>query len=210
MLSHPLRAARVQRSLSIAFRSSANSTTTTLTAPSDIVAGDLLIWYDNSLNFSTFPTAVVPTGFTQISTTTNATNRRIISAYKIAVGGDASATITGMSFLNAGVKGLIVFSTNGATSAAVFDADIQNTDGDPTAQTVTSSSGTPPLVVIGLIRNQTANYSMTPTEDGVATFSAGQQFGLYKIYNSSPANVTVDTNDGGNNNLINSFYMQVS
>jgi len=210
MLSHALRAARVQRRLSIAFRSSAsNVTTSLLTAPSDIVAGDLLIWYNNVANTSGFPTAVTPTGFTLITNGTAGTNRRLITAYKVAVGGDASSTITGMSAGATNAKAILVFSTNGASSASVFDIEYQATDGDPTAQTITSATGTPPLVDIGFVRNLSNNRSMTPTQDGELSIGNGH-FGLYKIYNSSPVDVVVDTNDGGNANTINSFYMQVS
>jgi hypothetical protein len=213
VLSHPLRAARVQRNvLSIAFRTSATSSATTLTAPSTIVAGDLLVWSENSVNLSTIPTSVVPTGFTSISNNTVGTNRRIITAYKIADSGDASSTITGMTTNNALTKMLLVFSTNGATSASVFDIEYETTNNDPAAQTITSGSGTPPLVSIGYMRTGTGTCSMTPTEDGVVSTSSdvAGSFFLYKIYNSSPADVTVDATDGGNNNTINSFYIQVS
>ena len=216
MLSHMLRAARVQRNvvggLSIAFRTSATSSATTLTAPSTIVAGDLLVWSENSVNTSTIPTSVVPTGFTSISNNSVGTNRRIITAYKIAVSGDASSTITGMTTNNSLTKMLLVFSTNGATSASVFDIGYETTNNDPTAQTITSGTGTPPLVSIGYVRTGSGTYSMTPTEDGVVSTNddvAGSFF-VYKIYNSSPADVTVDATDGGNNNTINSFYIQVS
>jgi hypothetical protein len=211
-----LRAARVQRNvvggLSIAFRTSATSSATTLTAPSTIVAGDLLVWSENSVNTSTIPTSVVPTGFTSISNNSVGTNRRIITAYKIAVSGDASSTITGMTTNNSLTKMLLVFSTNGATSASVFDIGYETTNNDPTAQTITSGTGTPPLVSIGYVRTGSGTYSMTPTEDGVVSTNddvAGSFF-VYKIYNSSPADVTVDATDGGNNNTINSFYIQVS
>jgi hypothetical protein len=216
MLSHPLRAARVQRNvvsaLSIAFRTSATSSATTLTAPSTIVAGDLLVWSENSVTFGGLPTSVVPTGFTSISNNTVGTNRRIITAYKIAVSGDASSTITGMTTNNALTKMLLVFSTNGATSASVFDIGYETTNNDPAAQTITSGSGTPPLVSIGYVRTGTGTYSMTPTEDGVVSTNSdvAGSFFVYKIYNSSPADVTVDATDGGNNNTINSFYIQVS
>jgi len=195
----------------IAFRASATSTNTagTIVAPSGIVAGDLLVLYDSAANNTTIPTAVIPSGFGSpaIINQTFSTNRRVIVSMKIANGTEAGATITGMSVNNTVNKILIVFSTNGATSSIAYDVDFQSTDGDPTAQTVTSASGSPPLVVLAFYRN-TTGVSFSPTEDG-SVVNGGQQ-GKYKIYNSSPADVTVDLGDAGTANMLMSFYIEVN
>lgn len=191
----------------IQFRTSATSTASTVAAPSTIQNGDLLVLYD-SASASSIPTTVTPANFTSILNNTVGTTRRIICSYKIASNSDASSTITGMNGGITNNKILLVFSTKGIASANVFDVAFEGTDGDPTAQTITSGSQTAPLVVISFVRNLNSNYTMTPTEDGVISNSS--QFGLYKIYNSTPANVTVDTNDGGANNLLMSFYITIT
>lgn len=195
----------------ISFRDSATSTTQTITAPSSVRNGDLLVLYDSAQNLlnTTIPTSVTPTGFTSILDNTVGTNRRIICSYKVATNSDASATITGMNGDNNNSKILLVFSTKGRASVSVFDIGYEATNNDPIAQTITSGSGRAPLVAICFIRNSDGNYSMTPTQDGVVTVGTAE-FGLYKIYNSTPADVTVDTTDGGNNNFLISFYIQVS
>lgn len=193
----------------IQFRTSAISTSSTISAPSTIQNGDLLVLYDSALSTGT-PTAVTPTGFTTILNQSPISTRRIICSYKIATNSDASATITGMSGNLNVAKILLVFSTKGIASASVFDVAFERSDGDPAAQTITSGSGKAPLVAIAFVRNQSNNYSMTPTQDGVVENTGQGQFGLYKIYNSSPEDVTVDTNDGGNNNLLMSFYIEIT
>jgi hypothetical protein len=210
LLSHALRAAAGNvKALSLAFRSSSTNNASTITVPNDVVASDLLVLYDRAGNTSGFPTAVTPTGFTQILNQTGSTNLRFVCSFKIAAGTEAGTTITGMNGNNLNGKILMVFSTNGATAGAAFDVAFQNTDGDPAAQTVNASGQSTPLVVIAYMRQVTiTSQSFSPTEDGTVPF--GAQTAYYKMYNASPADVTVDCGDGGNNNALLSFYIQVS
>jgi hypothetical protein len=198
--------------INIAFRSSAVSSAGTITAPSDIVAGDLLVLYDNAANTSGFPTSVIPSGWASPAiinqTGGSGSNRRVIVSMKIADGTEAGATITGMDGTLLDAKVLIVFSTNGATTSSAFDAAVEITQGDPAQQTINASSGSPPLVCIGFSRIEGGGgATMTPTQDGTA--GTGTHIGYYKIYNSSPADVTFDAADGGNNNMLMSFYVEV-
>jgi hypothetical protein len=191
----------------IAFRSSATSTGSTITAPSDIVAGDLLVLLDVALNTSGFPTAVTP--FTSFLNNTNQTARRILFSKKIADGTEAGATLTGMNGTNSNSKTLYVFSTNGATSSSEFDIGYEATDNAPASQNITSASGSPPLVSMGFIRQATATgQSFSPTQDGSINLGAITTY--YKIYNSSPSDITVSCGDGGANNILSSFYIEVN
>ena len=195
----------------LAFRSSATSGNTagTIVAPSDIVAGDLLVLYDNAANNTTLPTAVTPSGWdTALINQTFSTNRRCMVHKKIANGTEAGATITGMSVNNVVLKILLVISTNGASSSTAYSIASEATNNDPTAQVISSASGNSPLAVFGFIRNQTGTgNSMSPTQDGIIT--SAPHYGYYKLYNSSPADVTFDTGDGGLNNFLMSFYIEV-
>lgn len=210
MLCHPLRAAAGNvGELELAFRSSSTSSASTITVPNDVVAGDLLVLYDRAVNTSGTPTSVVPTGFSVILNNAHETVRRTTVSYKIADGTEAGASLTGMDGTSSDNKILLVFSTNGATAAAAYDIAFQATDGNPTAQVVNASGQTTPLVVLAFIRQVTVtNQSFSPTEDG--TIVSGQNTAYYKIYNSSPADVTVDCGDGGNSNALMSFYIQLS
>jgi len=208
MLHNMLRAAGT---VSLAFKSSAVSTLTagTIVAPSGIVPDDIIVLYDNVSMASGFPTSLVPSGFTSILDNTTSTNRRVICSYKIATGSEGGTTITGMSSNNTNAKIMLVFSTNGASSVNVKSVQYEGTDNDPAAQVISSGSGTAPLVAIGFNRNTSGTgISMSPTEDGSVVNSG--HFGYYKIYNSNPVtNVTFDGGDGGVNNMLMSFYIEV-
>lgn len=209
MLSHFLRA-EVGNSNSIfqiAFRSSATSTGSTIVAPSNIVAGDLLVLYDNVAGSA--PSSQVPSGFNTITDIPYLASRRAVCSYKIATGSEAGATLTGMSGSTTMAKILLVFSTNGATAGTVKSIQSYYDDGNPPAQTITSGSGTAPLLVCGFIRSPTGSgNSMSPTQDGII-LNGTVHYGYYKIYNSSPSNVTFDTGTGNFTTLI-SFFIEVS
>jgi hypothetical protein len=209
MLTSRLKAA--SSVLTLEFRSSSISTISTIAVPNDVVAGDLLVLCDRATNNSGsgFPTAVVPTGFTQILNQTGSTNVRFVCSFKIAVGTEAGTNITGMNGANNNNKILIVFSTNNAISASSFDVAFENTDGDPAAQTVNASGQPTPLVVLAFMRQQTVTgQSFSPSQDGTVVNSAVT--GYYKIYNSLPSDVTVDCGDGGTLNALMSFYIEIS
>jgi hypothetical protein len=151
----------------------------------------------------------VPSGFTSILYQSHETVRRTICSFKIADGTEAGTSITGMDGTSADAKIMAVFSTSGASSAIAYDVAFESTDGDPTAQTINASGGSAPLVVIGFVRQvTTTSQSMSPAQDG--TVGSGQNVGYYKIYNSSPADVTFDCGDGGNANALMSFYIEVN
>lgn len=83
-------------------------------------------------------------------------------------------------------------------------------NGNPAPQVITASSGTPPLVVIGCfgVRGGISGWSFSPTQDGSITFNDIAM--AHKIYNSSPADVTIDMADLGNVNTLISCYLQVA
>lgn len=198
-------------SLALTFRSSAISTIATIVAPSVISAGDIIVLYDNGANSSGFPTTIVPSGFVGILNNTIAANRRCICSYKIATGSEGGTTITGMAATSSNAKIMFVFSSNGASSVNVKDIDFaSSTDTDLPAQTITSGSGTAPLVALGFSRNLLGNIGSMSPQDGNVSAATGTHYGYYKIYNSSPSDVTVDTGDGGNNNMLMSFYLEAS
>ena len=92
----------------------------------------------------------------------------------------------------------------------------QATNDNPSAQIITSGSGTSPLIVVASWCNDNglavSPRSSTPAMDGEVNFPGygGNWFYAgYKIYNSSPANVTVDMDDEGFENNLASFYIAI-
>lgn len=202
----------------LSFFDSSVSNAATIVAPAGIIAGDVILIHDYSARGSgNFPIAVVPTGFTEIinqqAPDTNYTTRTIMS-YKIAVGGEAGATITGMAAASWSNKELLVFRPSiPATSVSVSAVNSQATNSAPTAQNVASSGGATPLVVIATWGSEDGTTvtprDFTPVKDGEIS-SNTNSWTAYKIMNSSPADVAVSMTDYGRANMLQSFYLGVS
>lgn len=195
----------------LAFRASSTSVgSDTITLPASVQAGDLIVLFDRSKGFSV-PTKVVPTGFTEVRSDSG-TNVRATYSYKIAVGGDASAVVTGQASSNQDKVALVFSASRPLTSAVVGFSGGQATDGDPTAINITASGGAAPLVVFGAWANSAAAVSprtSSPAMDAEVTPATDFYTG-YKIYNSSPADVSVDMDDEGAANSLAGFYISVN
>ncbi len=200
---------------------SATNGDSTLTAPANIIAGDLLIVLDWALNTTaTLPTTAIPSGFTSASNSSIAANAgangtRLIASYKLADGSEASSNFTCMSATATVRNVMAVFRGNiPALSLTLASVAAQATDGNPTAQVVSSSGGVAPLVVFGCYAGPAGAGSldprtMSPAKDSELNFD-NVMYLAWKIYNSAPADVTVDMDDeGGGNNLM-SFYIQMA
>jgi hypothetical protein len=208
--------------------SATSNNSATITAPSGIQAGDLIVMLDAASADSSPPTAVVPTGFTSIFNVTDAANYRIIASYKKADGTEGGASITGMvgsGFTNTSAKSILVFRGNApATTITVGDIGSQLTTGNPTAQTITASSGVAPLIVFGfyvaflagsLVNPRTFTVSGSAAKDGEiqslrdGSLNDADTWQAWKIYNTSPADVVVDMDDEGDN-FLGSCYIQMA
>jgi hypothetical protein len=193
--------------------SSGSAGNTTVTVPAGVIAGDLLVFVD-SADAPTPATGSVPAGFTLIRTDNVGGGAQIVS-YKIAVGNEAGTNIVGSTVSTQWRSCLFVFRGNvpikTVTAAGVNG---QATASDPTAQTITSGSGTPPLVAIADYRGTTpATRTFSRAADGTISNpapNAGITSASYKIYNSAPANISVDMTDEGLINILQSFYLALS
>jgi hypothetical protein len=199
--------------LTIAFQASATSTAATVTGPASIQAGDVLLLGDRARNTVGLPTAVIPTGFTEIaSTASDGTTSRTRLSYKIADGSEASASITGMDGTSTDNKVLLVFRPSTPATVLTFaDPGQETTDVNPTSQTITASGGAVPLIVGATYGSSAAvdPRSSTPAMDAEVSSSTLFYFG-YKIYNSAPSDHTVDMDDEGATNTLQSFYVEVA
>lgn len=203
----------------ISFIASTTSTAATITAPATINAGDLLILFDNNDQLSSTPPSVVPTGFTQITVYTGDDGTvfyKGLISYKIANGTEDSSTITGLASLFSGVrKCLLQFRGNIAiTSITPVSIDASFTEGDPASRVVPSASGVVPLIVFAEYFCNSSSISaatrtFSPAADGEVN-SSNFQYIKYKIYNSSPADITADLGDNGGGNALSSFYLRVT
>ena len=207
--------AGVAAALTLSFKSSSLSTGETITAPSDIVSGDLIFMLDEALAGKVSPSEVIPTGFTAISSiggSPSPSNSRQIISYKIADGSEASASITGMLGSSQN-KIIAVFEGDSAIgSVAIQDISEEVTTGNPSSQAITSGGGTPALIVVGCYGSNGAVSPRTWT-GGTATeinSADNETWFDYEIFNTSPSNITIDMDDEGSVNFLQGFYAECS
>jgi hypothetical protein len=110
-------------------------------------------------------------------------------------------------------KAIAVFrGSTAASSVTVASVNAEVSSGDPAAQTVTASAGTTPLVVIGAYSTIFASVdprTFAPTKDGEIAVGTAAYL-AYKLYNSTPADVSIDMDDEASDNALQSCYLQVS
>ena len=106
-------------------------------------------------------------------------------------------------------KVLLVFRPNvPANSLSVGPTSVATiSDINPVAQTIVATGGTAPLVVIGFygssgtIDPRTFTVGGSAAKDGEVSES-NNLYAAYKIYNSAPADVVVDMDDEGTDNVV--------
>lgn len=203
----------------IAFVASATSADSgAVTAPADIRSGDLIVLYDRATRSTALPTTAIPSGFTSIinSTQSDVIFIRAICSYKMADGSEDSASLSGMTNGDLGMsKILLVFRKPNTILITPADAAGQVTSANPTAQTVNASGGVAPLVVFGAYGTggsviDPRTFTPAKDEEVPVTDSKGIQYFAYKIYNSTPQDTSVDMDDEGDFNTLQSFYIEMA
>ncbi len=197
--------------------SNAASNVSSITAPADIAAGDLIVcynWHRDAIGG--VPATAVPSGFTEISNVNDAGDARVILSYKLATGAEGSSTLNGMSSAT-GDGAMIVTVFRGDNPAGVLtvrDPDGQITNLAPTDQTIAAASGAVPLVVLAgyASGNDIGTIGFTPAQDATLSATAGASLirFRYKVYNSNPADTTVTKNDSGADNVLQSCYIEAA
>ena len=200
----------------IEFVASASSTSSTIVIPASAEVGDVAALFDFARASSGTPTDVIPTDWTGLVTDTDvaAGAGRLRCSYKVLVGGDPGATVTGMNS-DAEDKVMLVFrpsfvivSVTPSTWLAFVEAS------NPPSQNVSASGQVTPLIVLGCsvadVSTAAFNASTLPAFDGTAANSNSDMLAGYKIYNSGPANHVVDTDGGPNKNGLASGYLIVA
>ena len=198
----------------ISYVTHATSTASTITAPSNILSGDILVLYDQSASLGSIPSEVIPTGFTKIQGATNGllSGSRGISSFKIANGTEASTSITGV---NAGEMAKILFVLRPNFTASNVNPKSLSSQSSITDTTITSNTGSVPLVVYlmsGRGSNSFSTLSVTANHELYA--DNGTVFGMVKliIYNSNttPQAVTKTAVSSGLVPIDLSGYLEIS
>ena len=198
----------------LTFVNSAVSNAATITIPADAAAGDLAVLFDYSTHGGATITDVTPTNWSSDpSMMGTQTGGRIRVSYKILVGGDPGSSVTGLNDTNYN-KVMFIFRGDVAiTSVTIGSWHATVTGTDPVSQSVTASGQATPLVVLGGTGsegNTAAFTTASPAFDATVATADNNLLGGYKIYNSSPADHTVDSGDLTTNDGLCSGYLIAS
>jgi hypothetical protein len=182
-----------------------------------IQANDVALYIDYA-GAAGIPTAVTPSGFTNIVNTSGGDEpgARAMASWKKLAGSEGS--VTGMSASTGGGSadnnklGLVFrpsidFTT--MTFSTPQNSGIISTN--PAAITVDPSAETIPVVLIGIgaVYQGTVTFSTaSPAFDAEINLSDNDMRVGYKIYNSSPLSHSIDINDLGNANWLAGFYFK--
>jgi hypothetical protein len=195
----------------------------TVTLPADINAGDLLIFLDLDVRAAPAPASTTPAGWEPLLTyggdvTTSGFQDRLDVSYRIADGTEGGTSLGGHSGGTGNDKLVVTFRPDTAiTSVIGTDSGGENTSGNPAAVAVNAGSETAPLLALGfyatasaVINPRTFTVAGSPAKDGEASNVDQNLWLAWKIYISSPANVSVDMDDEGNLNIIAGGILEVS
>jgi len=203
---------------SISFSDSITSGTTDgqIGFPALAEPGDLAVaFFYASVNTGSIPD-VIPAGWDALAGTVRSPFGSTIRArhcYKMLTTGDISAgSITGITG-STEAKVMLTFRPNGFVSNIVASTWNAVTEGgDPASQSVTASGQPVPLIVFGVAcatPGPAAFSTASPAFDATIIANDRNRVG-YKVYNSSPANHTIDMNDLGADNSLASGFIRVS
>lgn len=207
--------------LTAAFVASSTSTTHTVPLPTGVQSGDVVVLFAfvmSAVSNSTIPTDGLPTGFTEVANVTGVMNgqgARLKVSAKVLAAADVTAGSVDAAISAADVNsyGMLAFRPSGAVSVLSPSTwSGQLTSGDPTAQTVPASAAAAPVIVFGWVymgNNAPAFSTETPAFDETIAISSSRIF-AYKIYNTSPADHTVDCIDSSNYNGLASGYLELA
>lgn len=190
--------------------SSTTSESASLTAPTNIFAGDLLFFTQRVPDCTT---ATAPSGFTDlVLSEASALDHR--TSYKIATGTEGGTSITG-STGSSYASTLLVFRGGNWTSVSTGTWGSQGVDTDPSSQTVTAQTGK--IIVLGSTGSRGASttgfQTQSPAFDNVITLvnSNGDSISTgYKIYQADSVSHTIDVTDNGSRNTLQSGYLKLT
>lgn len=199
---------------SIALFASTSISSTAISLPASIAAGDLIVILNHARDSVGTPNLVTPSGFTnQVNFTGGQTgnNGRFAVHTKLAVGTEGGTSATGMSGDTLTDLVVAVFRrTPAAAGLTISTPNTQATTADPSAQNVAASGGEAPSVTLGCYgaTGAISPRTMSPAKTAEANASTGTYL-AWLIQNSAPSDVSVDMEDEGAN-LLASFYISMT
>lgn len=199
--------------IEMSFFNSANTTSSTITWPGSLQAGDVAFVFNMSGGIANVPAEVVPSGFTRFSTSTIASTARYTASSKILTGSESgSLTLQNGNGSNRGVM-IVLRGTQPITNLSFSTIGLEGTSGNPASQTVLSNTEAGPIIVLACATGLAVTTFVTETPNFAAvTSTANNHMKVgHTIYNTvGTTNHTVDMGDVGNANFLNSFFVRCS
>jgi hypothetical protein len=196
---------------SLAFHDDAYSATHEITVPT-LQAGDMMVVSDYAFNASGRPALVTPSGFTNWVDLEDVSGfGRLAVSYKIAVGDETTLTCMNGTFFD--TKILAIFRPDVPISTIMAStATSEATNGNPSAQNIVATSGTLPLVAIGVYLNGGLSSVDPRTMSPAATAELNSgattaHYMKYQLQNVSLADVSIDMDDEGGDNMLAGGYL---
>lgn len=183
-----------------------SSSTNNFTSPAGVITGDfcMLVNVAQNSTFGSIPAAAVPSGFTQIATSTGgaSNNVRMVVSCKILSSLDIGATLTGMTGNSFNSVHVLYFRMSKPISSFTQTGTAQLTTATPTNQTISTSAATSFPCLAWAFYNSSGTITSTgfsPAEDQSIEYQTNY-IAKFKIYNGTTAtDHTVSMADFGTN-----------
>lgn len=198
--------------IEMSFFNSATTTSTTVSWPGSLQAGDVAFVFNMNGGIGSVPTEVVPSGFTRFSTSTVASTARYTASSKILTGSESGSLTLQSGSSDRGIM-LVFRGTQPITNLAFSTIGLEGQSGNPSSQTVLSNTEVGPIIAFGCIAGLASSTfsTETPSFSSVVATSNGHMRVGHTIYNAvGTSNHTIDMNDTGNANFVNSFFVRFS
>lgn len=198
---------------SIAYQNDVGAVATSVTFPT-VQKGDFAIVFVRSTSTGSAVVASTPSGFTLIKYEDTLSTHRGLIAYRICDGSEGGTTVSGGQNGSSNHTHLFIFRPDFPfASLSIGSLNSEATGGDPALQTIAASAGTAPSVIVfgyAIGRDGAPTRSGTLHTTGTTWTGTGSAtvFGAYRIFNSSPIDLTYDANDSGLATALISFYVQ--
>jgi hypothetical protein len=201
---------------SLTFIASAVAATgATIAVPASAAVGDLAVLLDSARNSaSVIPTKAIPTDWTEVADVTGSgvttTRGRSNISYKVLEAGEPGANVTGMDDTAEGKIVLIFRPSAPIVSVTPSTATGEITLGDPAQQSIAMAAAAAPVIGVAqwygasAVDPRTASPAMSEVANGTPHFAK------YVVYNSAPADHTINMDDDGNLNCLQAVFLEVA
>lgn len=205
---------------SMTFVTFATSTTNTITIPASANLGDYAILFDAANGYGASVAAVTPSGWTAIVGTGSDSfiagspnSLRQMASHRVLPAGAGGTIVTGITSVAEAKVMLIFRPSSGITSLTPSTWNREATSGNPSAQTVTASGVATPLIVFAVGgrtgTTPTAFTTETPSMTNITVGATGRSMRIgYTVYNTSPADQSIDVGDPSGDNVFQSGYVR--